>query len=144
MSDFILSDWIAKQNQINENNIKETIIYGEQLLRQAMLEKDIETLDTLISDNLKFQVPTGEIIHKIDDINSYKNPDRNILKLDFLNQTFGTISLEKITTTTDTNISMKILNCDINEKITFKRVWKPVDGIYKVVSGRSLFTEKQK
>ena len=77
---------LIKTNQITEEKLRELIEYGEMFLRTAMINKNIKALDILIANQLRFTIPTGEIISKTDDLNSYKDKDRNVEKLNFISQ----------------------------------------------------------
>lgn len=53
----------------------------EAALRAAMLANDVDTLDTLLDDDLVFTIPSGLVISKYDDLSAHR---AKLLRLDTL------------------------------------------------------------
>ncbi|WP_335872284.1 nuclear transport factor 2 family protein [Bacillus sp. 2205SS5-2] len=64
--------------------MEEIIIYEyEERLRKAGVNGDVENLDRLISDDLSFVSPVGQITTKEDDIVSHRSGILNITEFTF-------------------------------------------------------------
>ncbi len=60
---------------------KDDILKREKLLYKAIKESDIELLDELLHDDLLFVIPSGEVITKEKDLQSYRDGRLKIIEL---------------------------------------------------------------
>lgn len=117
----------------------EKLIYEyEEKLRNAMVKGDVDNLDKLISDNLTFVSPFGQIVTKEDDINSHQSGIVNITQIDFLNQKM--IPLENgAVTITQARVQAIIAGQQRDDEMYYTRVWQKQNNELQVISGHSSF-----
>ena len=60
---------------------KEDILKLENQLYEAMKSADIEALDSLLHNDLLFVIPSGEVINKEKDLESYRTGNLKIIEL---------------------------------------------------------------
>ncbi|MED4402364.1 nuclear transport factor 2 family protein [Metabacillus fastidiosus] len=122
--------------------MEENLIYEyEERLRKAMLNGDVENLDRLISDELSFVSPFGQIITKKDDIESHRSGIVNITEIKFLNQ--KVIPLEDVAVTiTQANVKAILAGEHREDEMCYTRVWQKDKNELKVISGHCSFVQK--
>ena len=54
------------------NNLEDQVIKGEERLRQAMMNNDVEVLDELIAPDLMFTGHLGQLASKADDLAAHR------------------------------------------------------------------------
>ncbi|MDN4494722.1 nuclear transport factor 2 family protein [Ureibacillus aquaedulcis] len=119
--------------------MEEKVIYEyEEKLRNAMVKGDVESLDKLISDNLIFVSPFGQIVNKEDDINSHRSGIVNITEIEFLNQKI--IPLENgAVAITHARVQAMVAGQQREDEMYYTRVWQKQKNGLKVISGHSSF-----
>ncbi|MEM5012431.1 nuclear transport factor 2 family protein [Niallia taxi] len=122
--------------------MEETLIYEhEEKLRNAMVNGDVENLDKLISDELTFVSPFGQIVTKEDDIDSHRSGIVNITEIKFLNQ--KVIPLEDVAVTiTQAKVHAIIAGQHTEDEMYYTRVWQKHKNELKVISGHCSFVKK--
>ncbi|WP_335871848.1 nuclear transport factor 2 family protein [Bacillus sp. 2205SS5-2] len=120
---------------------KNVICEYEERLRKAMVNGDVENLDRLISDELSFVSPFGQIATKKDDIESHRSGIVNITEIKFLNQ--KVIPLEDVAVTiTQANVKAIIAGEHREDEMYYTRVWQKGKNELKVISGHCSFVLK--
>ncbi|MBC6976192.1 nuclear transport factor 2 family protein [Bacillus sp. Xin] len=120
---------------------KNLIYEYEEKLRNAMVNGDVEILERLISDELSFVSPFGQIITKEDDINSHRSGIVNLTEIKFLNQ--KVIPLEDVAVTiTQAKVKAIIGGQHREDEMYYTRVWKKDKDELKVISGHCSFVQK--
>ncbi|KGR76375.1 nuclear transport factor 2 family protein [Ureibacillus sinduriensis] len=122
--------------------MEESCIYEyEEKLRQAMVEGNVESLDNLISDNLTFVSPFGQIVTKEDDLNSHRLGIVNITDIEFINQ--KVISLEDgAVTITKARVQATVAGKQREDEMYYTRVWQKQKNGVQVISGHSSFVQE--
>ena len=122
--------------------MEENLIYEyEERLRKAMVNGDVENLDKLISDELSFVSPFGQIITKKDDIESHRSGIINITEIKFLNQ--KVIPLEDVAVTiTQAKVKAILAGEHREDEMCYTRVWQKDKNELKVISGHCSFVQK--
>lgn len=118
---------------IMKNEKQAQIIEAETLLRNAMLESNIEVLDQLLSPNLVFTNHLGQVLGKQDDLNAHKSGLLHISEV--------TVSHQDIKIIADTAIVLAEIaitgrydGSPANGVFRFTRVWQHVgDDHWQVI-----------
>lgn len=110
------------------------IIECEKRLLEALKTSNINILGELLHDNLIFNIPTGETITKVMDIENYRV---GIFKISEIIATDYVIkSIDDITTVALTIFLKAEYESQIVEgKFKYLRVWKLVENSWKVIAG---------
>lgn len=110
----------------------------EEELRIAMLNSDIEKLDSLIDESLIFTIPSGEIINKSLDLKAHQSGDQKINALECVESNIQVFPSFSVVAT-----KMKLLGEYKGNKIdglySYTRVWTVIGSEYKVVAGQVAF-----
>lgn len=113
---------------------EEQIIECENRLLQAMKTGDIEVLNELIHDNLVFNIPTGQTITKVVDIENYHSGVLKVSEILATNQIIK--SVDDISTVAVTlYLKAKYADQIVDGKFRYLRVWKLVGKSWKVIAG---------
>lgn len=113
----------------------------EERLRKAMVNGDLESLDILISDELAFVSPFGQVITKKDDIKSHQSGIFDIAEIKFLDQKI--ILLENAAVTiTQAKVKGILAGERIEDDMCYTRVWQKDKNELKVISGSCSFVQK--
>ena len=112
------------------------IIKCEESLLRAMKNSDVKVLDELIHNDLIFNIPTGDIVTKNMDLDTYKSETvlENVDCLDRKVQIFENTAI------VSTIIYMKGTygGMNIDTKIRFFRTWKKFGEQWKIIGGSSI------
>ena len=127
-----LKRWPDDENLIKK--IEGTIKELEEKLRKAMQDNDAETLEELISDELIFVAPAGEIITKQMDLQCHKSGIQRTSKLTPSEQTIKINGDNAIVT-----VKMHILGAydgvDISGSYRYLRVWQNTNSKWQIIAG---------
>ncbi|SHN24470.1 nuclear transport factor 2 family protein [Gracilibacillus kekensis] len=121
--------------------MEEKLIYEyEEKLRNAMINGDLEQLEKLISDELSFVSPYGQVVTKEDDLNTYRSGLVNITEIKFLNQ--KVISLGNVSVTiTKARVQAIIAGQHRDDEMYYTRIWQTHKNESKVISGHCSFVK---
>lgn len=113
---------------------EEKILEVEKQLLEAMRKSDVEILDQLIHEDLLFVLPTGEVITKKMDLETHKSG--NIIFEEIVSS-IETIKLigENAVVSLSSKIKGKMLQQNFEGQYRYMRVWKMVDGKFKIIAG---------
>ena len=113
------------------------VLRSEDQLRQAMINSDINSLNLLIHPNLLFTIPNGQTITKEMDLEGYQSgkmvmediiPEKHSIEIIDDNAVVSVIA----------ELKGRYLGESINGKYRYLRVWKRVEGQWKVIAGSSI------
>lgn len=104
-------------------NIKEQIQVCENNLLNAMKEQDVDALDRLIHDDLMFIGPTGELITKEMDLETYRLKQMNIEAYDILHQAIHLYQDSAVVVVT-LDLKAIFMNQPIQNRFNYVRTWK--------------------
>lgn len=106
----------------------------EEKLRSAMVEGDVESLDSLLADELVFVNHFGQFLTKQDDLAAYRS---EILKFSNIEIRAQVIKLlgDGAVTSTKAFLQGTVGEQEINHEMSYSRVWKEQNGILQVVAG---------
>lgn len=122
--------------------MEESYIYEyEEKLRQAMVEGDVESLDNLISDNLIFVSPFGQIVTKEDDLHSHRLGIVNITDIEFINQKMISL-VDGAVTITKVRVQATVAGKQREDEMYYTRVWQKQKNGVQVISGHSSFVQE--
>jgi len=127
-----LKRWPDDENVIkNTENIIEEL---EEKLRKAMQDNDAEILGELISDELVFVAPAGEIITKQMDLQCHESGTQKTSKLTPSEQTIK-INGDNAIVTVKMHITGTYDNIDISGSYRYLRVWQNNNGKWQIIAG---------
>lgn len=112
----------------------ETVIDAEIELLTAIKKSDVLALETILHDDLLFNMPDGQTITKEFDLNSYRSGKMKIDTLEASDQIINIIGDSAVVTVT---IALKGTYDDnpINGVLKYIRVWKEFENNLKVIAG---------
>lgn len=113
---------------------EEQIIDCENRLLDAIRNGDIDTLDALLHDSLIFNIPTGQTITKIVDIENYRLGIMTVNEILATDQTIMIIEDSSVVAVT-IHLKSKYAGQIIDGKFRYLRVWKLFDKSWKVIAG---------
>jgi len=124
-------------SNINMNIAISTIVYAEKELLSAMKEGNIDMLDTLLHEDLLFNIPTGQTITKDMDLANYRSGG---MKIDEITASDQEISLIDNVAIVSVLVEMKgtYIDHSLDGKYKIIRVWKLVGSQLKVIAGSSM------
>lgn len=113
------------------------IITVEEKLLKAMKESNLTILDSLLHDELLFNIPNGQSIDKAMDLEHYQSGQMNITMIESEDQKIHMIGDTAVVVA---SIRMKgfFLTQPLDGKYRINRVWKCIDNQWKVISGSSI------
>lgn len=112
----------------------ETVINAEIELLTAIKKSDILALETILHDDLLFNMPDGQTITKEFDLQAYRSGK---MKIDFLEATDQIVNIIDNTAVVVVTVSLKGTydNIVINGVFKYIRVWKKIGKNLKVIAG---------
>jgi len=104
--------------------VKDLIIDGESLVSSATIYGDIDVLNNLLSEDFKIILPTGQIIGKQENINSYREGAVKITQTGpiYINSV-KVLNPSNINTSVTIDIKATLNSKDISGKYLFRRKW---------------------
>ncbi|WP_208502513.1 nuclear transport factor 2 family protein [Roseivirga sp. E12] len=115
---------------------KAQIVKAEGLLKEAMLNADFLTLESLLHDQLSFAIPTGEVITKSQELDNYKSGRMKVYDIDIFSQEVNEIG-DTITVAASVHLKGAYDTVLIDGKFKFIRVWKMTEGGPRIIAGSS-------
>lgn len=118
-------------------SVEKEVVECEELLLQAMKCADLNLLDSLISDNLIFNAPTGDIITKEMDLSTYRSGNMVLVCIDCLSRE---IRIFDDTAIVSAKVFMKgsFFQQPLEEEVRFLRTWKKIAGRWQIIGGSSI------
>lgn len=117
---------------INNPISNEDVVKAENRLFSAQRAGDVDLLDQLLQDELVAMAPTGQLLTKEMDLDSYRTKsvviDEGSIEIDSIH-ILDDIALSVVTMTA----KGKAMGVPIDGQFRYLRVWKRIDGILKVV-----------
>lgn len=124
-------------NSSQEKDLQNLIAQKEDLLKAAMIKSDIEILDDLLSDDLKFTIPTGQTAGKQDDLNVHRSGIQKITEINLINRHIDVVNFSIINVRAEVELKGTYQNADISGKYLFKRKWVLQNNKYQITEGSS-------
>lgn len=122
---------------MNISITEDNILAQEKKLYSAIKDGDVNLLDCLLHDSLLFIVPSGEVITKKNDIDTYKEGNLKIIEL--LSET------ENLNIIGDTGVITVVLilkgeynKMPFESKYRYIRFWKQFEDGIKVIGGSGI------
>ncbi len=106
----------------------------EKRLLEAIKINDIMVLDELLHDKLIFNIPTGQTITKMMDIENYRSGIMTIDKISMTDQLILTID-DISTVAVTVHLKAKYAGQLIDGKFRYLRVWKLFNNSWKIIAG---------
>lgn len=118
-------------------NVEEEIVECEELLLHAMKTSDLNILDNLISDDLIFNAPTGDVITKEMDLSTYRSGNMVLQSLDCLSRE---IRIFDNVVVVSAKVFMKgsFFQQPLEGEVRFLRTWKKISDQWKIIGGASV------
>jgi len=113
---------------------KQKILDIENQLLEAMKKSDVEILDQLLHDDLRFVLPSGDVITKQVDLETHQSGN---LVLEEIISSIDSITQidENIVVTLSSKIKGKMSEQHFEGNFRYLRVWKIVGDQLKVIAG---------
>lgn len=114
--------------------MKQEIEKLEEELRLAMLFSDVEKLDLLIADELRFIAPNGAVVTKQMDLDIHKSGQQKMSKLTpserqikvFDNCASVTVKME---------VECMVGETRVSSDYRYTRTWAKINGLWQVIAG---------
>ncbi|PBJ06625.1 nuclear transport factor 2 family protein [Flavobacterium sp. ACN6] len=112
----------------------ETVINAEIELLTAIKNSDVSTLETILHDDLLFNLQDGQTITKEFDLNTYRSGK---LKIDSIEASDQIVNIIDETAVVAVTVSLKGSYDDnpVNGVFKYIRVWKQFENNLKVIAG---------
>ncbi|KAA0993361.1 nuclear transport factor 2 family protein [Dyadobacter aurulentus] len=118
---------------------KEDVLTNEARLYEAIKSRDIDELDALLHNDLLFIIPSGEVITKEIDLQTYRD---GALQVDKINATVEELNIidDSAVITLVMELKGRAGNVSFDARFRYIRFWKRFDDGIKVIggSGRAL------
>ncbi|MCH4168325.1 MAG: nuclear transport factor 2 family protein [Streptococcaceae bacterium] len=108
----------------------------EARLRKAMLNSDVEELNQLLSENLKFVNHFGQVVTKADDIKSHQTGEFSMTSIEIKSQDLY-ISDGAIITISDVELEVVIASQASSDHLIYTRVWQKIGNDWQVIRGQA-------
>lgn len=114
--------------------MESTIRALEESLRQAMLASDVPALEGLVSENLLFIGPNGEIFGKQDDINVHRSGKQKLTRADW----------EKVEIEAQDSVAISVVTAylagsfdgaEFSGRFRYFRTWARTGGSWQIIGG---------
>ncbi|WGM21501.1 nuclear transport factor 2 family protein [Paenarthrobacter sp. OM7] len=116
------------------DNAGRTMDAAEDELLDAMRASDLEALDRLISDDLKFIDPEGTVLTKKADLEAHRTGATNFARIEETNR--RTLESDGSgTTDTTARAVLHINGSQIEIQLLWHREWRIIDGRWQVLAG---------
>jgi len=112
----------------------ETVVNAEIELLTAIKKSDVLALDTILHDDLLFNMPDGQTITKDFDLQTYRSGKIKIDSLEGSDQIVKIIGDSAVVTVT-VALNGTYDNTPINGVFKYIRVWKKIGKNLKVIAG---------
>lgn len=113
------------------------ILECEKRLLEAIKNSDIKELDELLHDELIFNIPNGQTINKVMDIENYKSGIMSVSEIIVLNQNIK-CNTKNATVITTIYLKAKYGKQLVEGKFRYCRVWIPTVNSWKVIEGNAV------
>lgn len=120
---------------------KQQIIENERMLIKAMQTNDIASLDSLIHDDLLFNIPDGQTITKKMDLDAYRSGKVNFQSLTPTEMQISEIG-DTIVVAVTVEIKGEYFDQKVDNRLRYLRIWKLFGNSWKVIAGSGLLIEK--
>ena len=113
---------------------KEIIAGLEDVLSKAMIESDVEKIEKLLHDDLKFVTPNGQLITKEMDLENWRS---GTIKLDEIIKSQQNITEvgDAIIVTVIKDLNGTFCNNSFRGKFQYIRVWKLIENTWQIIAG---------
>ncbi len=113
------------------------IIEQENKLYVAIKERDVNVLEKLLHDNLLFIIPSGEVIGKEMDLQTYRD---GLLKIDELQPEVENLNIidDVAAITLTMQLKGRFNEQEFEAKYRYIRFWKKFEDAIKVVGGAGI------
>lgn len=112
----------------------ETVVDAENELLRAIKKSDVRVLETILHDDLLFNMPDGQTITKELDLQAYRSGK---MKIDFLEASDQIVNVIEDTAVVAVTVSLRATYDanPINGVFKYIRVWKKCENNLKVIAG---------
>lgn len=118
------------------NALHAEIIAAEAQLRDAQLAADVEALDALISDNLLFTGPDGQLASKADDLSAHRSGAVKFVEHEPESLDVRPVTATVVMTALRARLTVDVGGNRVEGVYRYTRVWARDDvGAWRVVGG---------
>lgn len=114
--------------------ITDQIIASEKALLLAIKNRDIDSLNNLLHDDLLFNLPNGQTITKATDLDAHRSGQMTIFAIEAKEQQINMIGDTAVVAVT-INLKGKYIDDSIDGTFGYLRVWKNFNNQWKVIGG---------
>ncbi|HSN36192.1 MAG TPA: nuclear transport factor 2 family protein [Arthrobacter sp.] len=116
------------------DNVGRTIDAAEDELLDAMRASDLDALDKLISDDLKFIDPKGTVLTKQADLDAHRTGATDFIRIDETNRRSLAVDGSGTTDTTAFAV-LRTGATQVEVQLLWHREWRIIDGRWQVLAG---------
>ncbi len=121
---------------MTDSNDDLEILALEERLRSAQLKADVSTLDELISEDLLFSGPNGELATKIQDVEAYTSGVVRFWAHEPQNTRIRRVGRDVAIVSLCTKLTVEVSGTVTNGVFRYTRVWARENGVqWRVVGG---------
>ncbi|PMS16159.1 DUF4440 domain-containing protein [Trinickia dabaoshanensis] len=117
-------------------DIKAVIDEHERMLRQAMLENDVDVLSRLLADELVFTGPDGRVLSKDDDLSVHRNKLLRLDRLDLYDSQIHSIG-SFVLVTTKAKLAGRFASTPFDGDFAYTRLWRQNGAGWQIVAGQA-------
>ncbi len=119
-----------------DSDVRAEIIAAEAQLRDAQLAADVEALDALISDNLLFTGPDGQLASKSDDLAAHRSGTVKFIEHEPESLDVRVVSPAVVMTALRARLTVDVGGERVEGVYRYTRVWaRDHAGAWRVVGG---------
>ncbi len=115
---------------------KEQVLDAEELLKKAMIQADCVLLETLLHDEMSFAIPTGEVITKNQELQSYNEGLMKVFDIQTSDRQISEMG-DTVSVSVLAHLRGSYKGNSIQGKFRFIRFWKVTDQGPKIIAGSS-------
>lgn len=119
------------------NTEKVEISACEQQLIEAMRQHDVDTLESLLHDDLLFVIPTGQVVTKQMDLENYRSGNLVISDIITHDQQVSLVADNAVVSVV-LNLKGAYLDQPIDGMFRYIRTWKRFNEQWKVIAGAGM------
>ena len=117
-----------------QSSTESEIIACEKRLYAAMLASDISTLQELIADDILFVGPSGEIMSKQMDLDSYSSGKMKVIELEPKEQEIRCFDNSAVAVT-KIFVSVILEGNPVSANMRYTRVWNRTENGWRILAG---------
>lgn len=116
-------------------NLEAEIVAREDALLGAMTTNDVALLDDLLHDDLLFNGPDGRTGTKAQDLANYRSGGIELRRAEASDRLLSSIGNDVVVVAVTVALEGSYLGVRVDGRYRYLRVWKRIDGSWRVIGG---------